>query len=310
MKIAALAGGVGGAKLAQGLSAILKPEDLSIVVNTGDDFEHFCLYISPDVDTVLYTLAGISNPITGWGINQDTFLTFDRLVSLGGPDWFKLGDLDLATHLYRTESLCQGKTLTEITKSLCVKHQVRHTILPMSDGRISTWVQTKANDWLPFQEYFVKHRCEPKVKQFEFRGINTSVASKEVFDALVSADVVIICPSNPFVSIDPILSLKNLWQIIDEKFVVCVSPVINGRAIKGPLAKMFFELGLDPSPISVLKHYQGLIDCMIVDQSDIHLFEHENLSSIIIKDMDILIPDFDSRVRLAREIINFIKKKY
>lgn len=306
MKIAALAGGVGGAKLAQGLAELLNPEELSIIVNTGDDFNHIGLHISPDVDTVCYTLAGIANPSTGWGIVGDSFQTFEALIHLGAPDWFKLGDVDLATHLERTRLLGQGETLSDITQHLCKMLKVSHPVLPMTDDSVSTWVETEEYGFLPFQEYFVKHRYTPKCKSFLFKGIDEADPGDQVLRSIKESDAVVICPSNPFVSIDPILSLKGVREIIDGKFVICVSPIIGGNAIKGPLAKMFIELGYQPSPQAVINHYQGLVACILIDPMDNGEISSISRSSIIIHATDILIPDKTGRVRLAKEILELI----
>jgi len=306
MKIAALAGGVGGAKLAQGLAEILNSKELSIIVNTGDDFEHFGLYISPDVDTVSYTLAGIANPSTGWGILGDTFHTFDALTHLGAPDWFKLGDIDLATHLERTRLISQGMTLTDITQQICRNLGVDHPVLPMTDDRVSTWVETEEFGFLPFQEYFVKHRFAPKCKSFQFKGIENAEPGDQVLRSLNESDAIVICPSNPFVSIDPILALKGVRKIIEQKFVLCVSPIIGGNAVKGPLAKMFLELGNEPSPKKIIEHYQGLVNCIALDPADEIETVSEVGSSIIIHATDIFLPDRANRVRLAKEILNLL----
>jgi len=309
MRITALAGGVGGAKLVQGLAEILSPDELTIVVNTGDDFEHLGLYICPDLDTVCYTLAGIANPITGWGIRNDTYSTFNALASLGGPAWFKLGDLDLATHLMRTHMISQGTRLTEITAQICSKIGVRHPVLPMSDNRVSTQVDTENMGLLPFQHYFVKNQWKPKVKGFIFKGIEIARPTQEVKQAILTSDAIIFCPSNPFVSIDPILALRGLRNLVDEKFVLCVSPIIKGRAVKGPLAKIFKELGYEPSAKAVIEHYAGIVDCMIIEPDDLNVFKSSDYSSIIIHGADILIKDKSSRIHLARKIIEIIKKE-
>lgn len=309
MKISALAGGVGGAKLVHGLAEILNPDELSIIVNTGDDFEHFGLYISPDVDTVCYTLAGIANPSTGWGIAGDTFHTFEALTRLGAPNWFKLGDVDLATHLERTRFYRQGETLTNITQHLCRRLEVSHPVLPMTDDRVSTWVETEEHGFLPFQEYFVKHRFTPKCRSFLFKGIEDAAPGGQVLESLNESDAVVICPSNPFVSIDPILALNEVRETMDRKFVLCVSPIIGGNAIKGPLAKMFLEQGYQPSPQAVIDHYRGLIDCIFIDPADNGEILTETRSSIMIHGTDILIPDIAGRVRLAKEILDLIRNQ-
>jgi len=306
MKIAALAGGVGGAKLANGLAELLDPEELSIIINTGDDFELFGLHISPDVDTVCYTLAGMANPSTGWGINGDTFHTLEALTRLGAPNWFQLGDLDLATHLERTRLLSEGMTLTKATHQICKKLGISHPVLPMSDDLVSTWVETEEFGFLPFQEYFVKHHFIPKCKSFLFKGIDEAEPSDQVLKSLKESDAIVFCPSNPFVSIDPILALKGVREIIDQKFVVCISPIIGGNAVKGPLAKMFIELGFQPSIQAVVKHYCGLVDCVFIDSVDTNEISLETRSSIIIHATDILISEKARQVLLAKEILNLL----
>lgn len=308
MKITALAGGVGGAKLARGLAEILTPEELTIIVNTGDDFEHLGLKISPDLDSVIYLLAGIANPVTGWGIADDTFTTFDSLRRMGAPDWFRLGDIDLATHLTRTYLYKRGDSLTKITRNICDALSVKHLVLPMTDDPVATWIETEESGDIPFQEYFVKKRCEPKIKSVRFAGIETAKPGERVLDSIEQSDAVIICPSNPFVSIDPILSLSEVRESVNRKLTVCVSPIIGGKAVKGPLAKMFLEMGSQPSPQSVIDHYGGLVDCLIVDSSDISGEMLNNGSSIIFHAADILIPDKSNQIRLALDIIKLVEK--
>ncbi|MBE3117592.1 MAG: 2-phospho-L-lactate transferase, partial [Candidatus Atribacteria bacterium] len=207
MKIVALAGGVGGAKLADGLAQLLPPENLTIVVNTGDDFEHLGLYISPDLDTVCYTLAGLVNPETGWGRREETFHVLENLQKLGGPDWFHLGDRDLATHIERTRRLREGQPLSQITRDFCHAWGVRQPVLPMSDQPVRTMLDTTEDGELAFQEYFVHRKCEPKVKGFRFAGIEMARPAPGVLEMIEQADAVVVCPSNPWVSIDPILAV-------------------------------------------------------------------------------------------------------
>jgi LPPG:FO 2-phospho-L-lactate transferase len=209
LKIVALAGGVGGAKLAHGLAQVLHPEDLTVIVNTGDDFEHYGLYICPDLDTVCYTLAGLANPETGWGRVKESWNVIENASKLGGPDWFRLGDQDLGTHLERTRRLKEGQTLSQITKDFCKAWGVEHVVLPMSDNPVRTIVETEEGD-LAFQEYFVYRRCEPRVTGFRFDGVELAELAAGLREAIQSADAVIICPSNPWVSIDPILHVLLL----------------------------------------------------------------------------------------------------
>lgn len=267
MKVVALAGGVGGAKLADGLAQVLPPEDLTIIVNTGDDFEHWGLYVSPDLDTVCYTLAGLANPETGWGRVNESWNAFENVTRLGGADWFRIGDKDLGTHLERTHRLHGGDKLSEITRDFCGAWGVEHTILPMSDDPISTMVHTDIGV-LPFQEYFVHQRCQPKVKGFLFAGVERSDPAEGVMEAVQEADLVVICPSNPWVSIDPILAVPTLRSSVSSRIVVAVSPIIGGKALKGPVAKMYLELGIQPSAYAVAQHYQGLLTGMVFDCAD------------------------------------------
>ena len=209
MKTIALAGGVGGAKLADGLAGVLPPEDLTVIVNTGDDFEHLGLYISPDLDTVCYNMAGINNPLTGWGRDDETLQVFTELEALGAPTWFRLGDRDLATHLERTRRLRAGETLSQVTAALCEAWGIQSRVLPMSDQLIPTMVMTDEGE-LAFQEYFVARRCEPKVTGFRFENILQAAPAPGVLEAIEAAELVVICPSNPWVSIDPILGVPGV----------------------------------------------------------------------------------------------------
>ena len=308
MKIAALAGGVGGARLAHGLSLTLPPDDLNVIVNTGDDFAIFGLYLCPDLDTVTYTLAGIANPQTGWGIQDDTFYTFEAIKANGGPSWFRLGDRDLATHLERTRLLQEGKSLTEVASHFNQLWHVKHPVLPMCDQAVPTLVDTREHGRLTFQEYFVKYRWEPRIQSLHFSHIDQAKPSEKVMNALRTADVVIICPSNPLVSIDPILSLAGVRDILKTKYTLAVSPIIGGAAIKGPLAKMVTELGLEVSPVTVANHYADYLNCIFIDIQDESYAKLINQSGIIVQVTDILMPDATARKRLAAEIINYLKK--
>jgi len=233
MKIVALAGGVGGAKLANGLAQIQHPEDLTIIVNTGDDFKHLGLFICPDLDTVCYKLAGLANPETGWGRADESWHAIENITRLGGPNWFHLGDQDLGTHLERTRRLKAGQTLSQITRDFCAAWGIGPTVLPMSDDPVPTIVLTDEGE-LPFQEYFVHRRCEPRVRGFRFQGVDGAHPAPGMIAAIREADLVVICPSNPWVSIDPILALPNIRSEIGSRRVVAVSPIIGGKAVKGP----------------------------------------------------------------------------
>ena len=314
MKIVALAGGVGGAKLAHGLAQIIPPEDLTIIVNTGDDFEHYGLYICPDLDTVCYTLAGIANPETGWGRQDETWNAMENISTLGGLDWFKLGDRDLGTHFERTRRLKEGYSLSKITKDFCQAWGIAHTVLPMSDRPIRTIVETDEGE-LAFQEYFVHRRCEPRVRGFWFDGIDRAEPVRGALEAIHLADALIICPSNPWVSIDPILKVialtpspPSVWERGwgEGKKVVAISPIIGGQAVKGPAAKMYRELGIEPSALAVANHYRGLVTDFVLDKIDEQLNESVKGLSMRTYVTNILMKSHEDRRRLAVDILKLI----
>lgn len=268
-EILALAGGVGGAKLVWGLAQILNPGQLTIVVNTADDDVFHGLYVSPDHDTVMYTLADLVNPETGWGLKEDTFNLLEMLKNLGVDAWFNLGDRDLATHIRRTQLVNEGLTFSEVSEQLCLALGVKHSIVPMSDRAIRTIVETEEGS-LGFQEYFVKRRCEPRVAQLHFEGAKDAQPSPRFADSLREARAIIFCPSNPFLSIAPILAIQGVRKRI-ESFSgprIAVSPIIGGRAIKGPAAKLLNELGHDVSSLGVAREYVGLCDMFVIDEED------------------------------------------
>jgi LPPG:FO 2-phospho-L-lactate transferase len=301
LKVVALAGGVGGAKFAHGLAQILPPEDLTVIVNTGDDFEHYGLYICPDLDTVCYTLAGMANPDTGWGRLNETWNVMQNTSRLGGPSWFQLGDQDLGTHLERTRRLKEGQTLTQITHDFCSSWGIEQNILPMSDQPVRTIVETEEGD-LAFQEYFVHRRCEPRVRGFRFEGIKKAEPAPGTREAIQSAEAVIICPSNPWVSIDPVLQMVKTIK----KPVVAISPIISGQTVKGPAAKMYRELGIEPSALAVAKHYCDLATGFVLD-----IFDRQLEGEIRSLDMRTLVTNtlmksHDDRKQLARAILDFI----
>ncbi len=304
MKIVALAGGVGGAKLVDGLAQVLIPGDLTIIVNTADDFEHLGLYICPDVDTVCYTLAGLANPETGWGRHGETFQALKNIRALGGPDWFHIGDKDLATHLERTRRLQAGQLLSRITHDFCQAWGVQHTVLPMSDQLIRTMVATEEFGELAFQEYFVHMNCKPKVNGFRFEGVELAKPAPEVLEAIQNADAVVFCPSNPWVSIDPVLAVKGLRPAIALKTVVAVSPIIGGQTIKGPAAKMFMELGIQPSAVAVARHYGDLLSGYVLDIIDADLASELTIPCNITQT---LMKNRDDRRHLAQDVLNFIQ---
>jgi LPPG:FO 2-phospho-L-lactate transferase len=307
MKIVALAGGVGGAKLAHGLAQLLKPEELTIIVNTGDDFEHYGLYICPDLDTVCYTLAGIANPETGWGRVNETWNVMENISRLGGLDWFRLGDQDLGTHLERTRRLKDGDSLSEITRSLSRAWDIKPTILPMSDQPVRTIVDTDEGE-LAFQEYFVHRRCEPRVKGFRFDGTDQAEPAPGAREAIESADAIVICPSNPWVSIDPILKVfSNQERGLGEgKKVIAVSPIIGGETVKGPAAKMYRELGLEPSALAVANHYRGLVTHFVMDAIDAQLIESVRGLNMQVHVTKTVMKSHEDRKLLAEDTLNCI----
>jgi len=303
MKIAALAGGVGGAKLADGLARVLPPENLTIIVNTGDDFEHLGLYICPDLDTVCYTIGGIANPDTGWGHADETWHTMENLEKLGGPNWFRLGDSDLATHLERTRLLKSGQVLSEITAHLCTAWGVGHKILPMSDAPIPTIVLTEEGE-MAFQEYFVARRCEPRVTGFRFEGSEQAKPAPGVLEAIQKADFVVLCPSNPWVSIDPILSVPGIYTALEERPVIAVSPIIGGKALKGPVTKMYAELGITPTAHAVAEHYGDLLAGFVLDEVDGNLTKDLGLRTLV---TDTIMKSMEDRTRLGEAVLSFAR---
>ena len=307
MKFVCLAGGVGGAKLAFGLMRVLPPQDLTIVVNTGDDFTHLGLRICPDLDTVTYTLAGLDNRDTGWGLAGDTFAVLDSVAKLEGPAWFRLGDRDIATHLTRTALLRQGNRLTEVTAHLTRAMGVGPTVLPMTDDPFATHVITDEGD-LEFQDYFVRRRCEPRVQRIVFAGSDTARPTPEVLTALDAANAIIFAPSNPFVSIEPILALPGLRERIAATPAVAVSPIVGGQAIKGPAAKMLLELGLDVSPAGVAARYRGLITGFVMDEIDAALVPAVETLGLQVRTAQSIMRTDVERESLARACLDFVSK--
>ncbi|HXQ53964.1 MAG TPA: 2-phospho-L-lactate transferase [Stellaceae bacterium] len=269
--VVALSGGVGGAKLALGLSRVVPPGRLMVVANTGDDFEHLGLAVSPDLDTLLYTLAGLDNPETGWGRRGESWNFMAALEALGGETWFRLGDGDLATHVERTRRLKAGETLSAVTDHFRRRLGIEARIVPMSDDKVRTRVRAAAG-WLDFQDYFVRLKCEPAIEAIEFAGAVAARPQPNFLAALgdPSLRAVVICPSNPFISIEPILALPGVRQALlaCAAPVVAVSPIIAGRAVKGPTAKMMRELGLEASAGAVARRYGDLLDLYVLDRAD------------------------------------------
>lgn len=305
MKIVALAGGVGGAKLADGFYRARPDAELTVIVNTGDDFTHLGLRICPDLDTVCYTLAGLANPVTGWGRLEESYSALDAVELLGGATWFRLGDRDIGTHLVRSELLRAGNSLSEITRQFCHRWGIRARVLPMSDDLVATIVHTKADGDLAFQDYFVRLLCQPEVTGFTFQGIEVARPVPGILEAIQTADLVVVCPSNPWVSIAPILRVQGIRDaLIANRNVVGVSPLIGGQALKGPAAKMFKELGWKPAALSVADQYKDFVTLFLLDSVDVNDCEEIRRWGIIPYVSDIIMKDIPGRIRLAELILN------
>jgi LPPG:FO 2-phospho-L-lactate transferase len=301
-RVVCLAGGVGGAKLADGLARVLPPENLTVLVNTGDDFRHLGLTICPDLDTVMYTLGGVANTETGWGRADESWRAIGEAGRLGGPEWFNLGDLDLATHLTRSHWLAEGETLTAVTHRLRMGFGISQVLLPMTDQPAPTLIETVGGEVLPFQVWFVRERWQPAVKRVILpEDVRATTA---VVKALEAADLVILAPSNPFVSIDPILNVYPIRALIEDspQAVIAISPIIAGRAVKGPAAKMMAEMGRPVSAAAVAAYYGHLIDGFIYDIQDTGMAAEDGLALLC---TDTLMPGPAERERLAREVLQF-----
>ncbi len=305
----ALTGGVGGAKLALGLSRLLEPDQLRFVVNTGDDFDHLGLHISPDIDTLIYTLAGLCNTETGWGRANESWQFMTALSQLNGEDWFRLGDRDLAMHIERTRRLAAGMDLTRVIRELAGALGVRHPILPMTDDPVRTTVDTAQGE-LAFQHYFVRDRCAPAVTGVRFVGAEQARLSPSLSEALRDPALagVIVCPSNPYLSIDPILSVPPLRAALTnlQVPVVAVSPIVAGAAIKGPTAKMMRELDIPNTAVEIARYYRSWIDGFILDEADRALEDEVQalgLATVVTRTVMVSLED---RVALAREALQLI----
>lgn len=304
-KVLALCGGIGGAKLALGLYRVLDAGQLTVVVNTGDDFEHLGLNISPDLDTVLYTLGGVADPERGWGRAQETWQFMESLRRMGGETWFQLGDRDLAMHVLRTQWLKTGKSLSAFAAYLASQFEISARILPMSDAPVSTIVETAEGD-LPFQHYFVKRRCEPVVKSIRFAGANVAAPAAGVLDAITDPALraIVICPSNPYLSVDPILAVPGIAPALSTGTapVIAVSPIIGGQAVKGPTAKIMAELGVAVSTQAIVAHYRGIIDGLVIDEADGPDRKSVDLPVLATRT---LMRDIADREQLARDVVAF-----
>lgn len=303
--VVALSGGVGGAKLSLGLSRVLPAKALTVIVNTGDDFTHLGLRISPDIDTTVYTLANLVNPDTGWGRRDETWTFMATTATLGGDTWFRLGDGDLALHVERTRRLTRGESLSQVTDDISRRFGVTARIVPMTDNTVATRIDTPDGE-LGFQEYFVRRQCQPPVSALRFDGAAMARPAPGVAAALQDKALaaVLICPSNPYLSIDPILAVPGLKSLLRASGapVIAVSPLIGGRAVKGPTAKIMAELGLPVSPLEVARHYQGVIDGFMLDVRDAHLAAEFDIPTRI---ADTLMTTLADRDRLAGDVLQF-----
>ena len=305
-----LSGGVGGAKLVLGLSRTLNNEDFMTIVNTGDDFVHLGLKICPDIDTIIYTLAELVDQERGWGLKDESWNFLDKTKLLGGEGWFNLGDKDLATHVHRTQRLAKGEDLASITKSLASSFGVETKLVPMTNDIVSTVVETPGED-LAFQHYFVRDRCLPTVKGFRFEGVKSSVINPLIQEYARANDksAVLLAPSNPFVSIDPILSVPAMTdELVGMKGPkIAISPIINSKAVKGPAAKMMQELGVPSTSIEIANHYKGLIDAIVIDHADAPLSEKIEDLGIKVFTTNTVMHSLNEKITLANECLNFIE---
>jgi LPPG:FO 2-phospho-L-lactate transferase len=303
-RIVVLSGGIGGAKLCLGLQRVLPAGALRIIVNTGDDFDHLGLRICPDIDTTLYTLAGLANPELGWGRRDETWTFMGALATLGGETWFQLGDGDLALHVERTRRLAAGDTLTEFTADVATRFGINARILPMSDDPVRTVVTTPGGG-ISFQEYFVRSRCAPIVTGLHFDGADSAHLSTAVTQSLREEGLraIIIAPSNPYLSVDPILALPGMRAALRASAVpvIAVTPIIGDAAVKGPTAKIMRELGITPSPLAVIEHYRGLIDGFVLDSRDAHLVDRIDIPVSV---CDSLMLSLEDRERVASSALD------
>jgi LPPG:FO 2-phospho-L-lactate transferase len=302
MKIVVLTGGVGGAKLVDGLVRVARPDEIVCVVNTGDDFVHWGLNVSPDLDTVTYTLAGRIHPEQGWGLAAETFRTLDAMRRLGGDGWFRLGDEDLATHIFRTQALAAGERLTHVTARLCAAFGVAVPVLPMSDAPRPTMIDTIDGRTLPFQRWYVGERAAPPVRAVRYEG--QAAPTAEVLAAISSAELVCLAPSNPYLSLDPILTLPGVRETLEGKRIVAVSPIVGGRAVSGPLASLMETMHEGPaSAEAVIRHYRGLVTHAVVQRGDV-----VDVPAVRVLGTDTILATTADRARLAEEIVAFVEQ--
>ena len=307
--IVALAGGVGGAKLAHGLYRVLPPDDLTVIVNTADDVDLFGLHISPDADTVMYTLAGLANPETGWGIAGDTWNALEMLGRYGHETWFGLGDRDLATHISRTAWLRAGRSLTEVTQTLATALGIRAALLPMCDQPVATHVDTPAGR-LPFQDYFVRRHHSDPVQGVRLEGIEAATITPAITQSLQQAAAIVFCPSNPIVSIGPILAVAGMRAALDAvaRPKVALSPIVGGKALRGPADRMLSDLGYEPSAYGVAQIYQGLIDGYVIDAADAALEPQIAALGMRVLVTNTVMRSEDDRRDLAQHVLRFLSQ--
>lgn len=302
--ITALAGGVGAARFLTGLTKLVKEEDLSVIVNTGDDMEMFGLHISPDIDIVSYTLAGIVDDEKGWGIRGDTFHCLEALKKMGLETWFNIGDMDFATHIHRTELMRKGFTLSEVTREICRRLGVKVEILPMTDDKFETWIRVESG-LIHFEEYFVKRQAQDEVLGVEFVGSADAEPAPKVIDAILNADLVTVCPSNPIVSIGSILSFKGVREALKKTNarIVGVSPIVNGSPIKGPADKLLRGLGFEVSAYSVAKLYRDFLDVFVIDTKDSEEKGQIEKLGVKVKVTDTVMRCLEDKVKLAKAVL-------
>jgi len=302
--IVVLAGGVGAARFLQGLVQVVPQQDITVIVNTGDDRDFYGLHVSPDLDIVMYTLAGIVDEKNGWGIRNDTYHTMQQLTQYGNEDWFQLGDRDLATHIHRTNLLHQGKTLSEVTEELRKQFNLELNILPMSDQSIATHIRTPIG-LLHFQEYMVKRHCSDEVQDVVFVGASGARPAPGALDALKGAEAILIAPSNPIVSIGSILAVPGVHDVLHEAsgMVVAVSPIVGGAPIKGPADKLMRGLGMEVSAVGVARCYRDFLDVMVVDAQDAHLVSKIEDLGIPAVATNTIMRDSESKADLARRVL-------
>lgn len=307
--ILALAGGVGGARLARGLAQVLGPDELVVAVNVGDDFEHLGLAISPDLDTVMYTLAGVVNPETGWGRAGESWNFMQALADLGGETWFRLGDKDLAVHVERTRRLRAGEPLSAITADLCARFGLRHPVLPATDAPLRPRVRTDDGE-LAFQDYFVRQQCRPVVRGLRFEGAETAAPSAPLARLLEGDGIrgVVLCPSNPWLSVAPLLAIAPVRALLDRVPVVAVSPIVGGAAVKGPAAKIMGELGLPVSAPGVVRHYGALVQGWVIDRADAGLRDEAAAGGATVVVEDTLMSTPERAAAVARSALALLRQ--